>query len=120
MEIDKKTKYEIVFEENVKKFHEYFLKGKIRHKKGLFLWSYNYTEDVLEVVTVEKKASIDLKGNPKYERKAEYQEDTIYFEALNEQSAVKKASKIMLKLYGIDDHKDFLINQLKHKRNGKK
>ena len=120
MEIEKKTNYEIVFEENIKKFHEYFLKGKIRHKKGLFLWSYNYTEDVLEVVTVEKKVSIDLKGNPKYERKAEYQEDTIYFEALNKKSAIKKAGLIMLKLYGVNDHNDLVINQLKHKRNGKK
>ena len=79
----------------VKKKQEYKRVGKIMLKKGLKLYQYNFVKEELKLVEVDKFIKLDTTGKVVKQNKAQYDDNCIYVQALNDKNAARKIIKLM-------------------------
>lgn len=94
MKIDAETIKTINAEQHALKpvQQEYKLVGHIRQTKGLHLWSIN-TSGVIEKISIQYEAMLDLEGKPVLIAKAEVDTTKRYCQALNADNARRKFNK---------------------------
>ena len=105
MEIEPKSRSQILFEKNAQR--EFDLLEKMVIKDDLILFSYNYITDEVKTIWPNKEAIIE-NGLKKWKYTIQFEYDTIYTQALHVKSANRKFANKMIELYGSNDHKDLL------------
>jgi len=89
----KSEKIEVHQEVNQQK--EYKLIGQMQLKTGCKLWGFNpETQEMKEIVTTAPD-SLTINGEPLANRKADYNHNLIYVQAINKKNAAKKVLKLL-------------------------
>ena len=79
------------------------LAGRIILKKGLKLYSYNYRTKEFKEVEIDRQRNVSYSGEAMSNAKAQYEEHTMYVQALNEKNALRKLNKRLDKMLEILD-----------------
>jgi len=83
---------------------EYKLKGRMRLKPGLTLWSFNWQTMELKKADIITCESIDFETKmPRENKKVNMDMKCYYFQALNQRTAVGKINKMIFGSIGVRD-----------------
>ena len=89
--IQRKAGIEISQEQNQKQEYRYV--GSIRLKTGCSMFSFDPITNKMTKIVTKGNATIDFSGNISIEKKAQYNPNNLYFQAINEKNAWRKLSK---------------------------